>query len=346
MTKAPEGDLLAARLESVQSLRGIAALFVVSQHICFIGRGSFGVDIFFLISGFIIMLSTEKGREHFLVKRLIRIVPLYYLFTFVSFLAAFFIPALFDNTKADVISLVKSLLFIPFEQSGVTQPLYRIGWTINYEVMFYLLFFISMLISFRFRAIICTLLICLLAGLGALFPNLPEPARFWTDSIILEFAVGMLSYYLIRFWYGKVAEKEKTSPLFCKICVIIGMIACVSLFLFMYKSYENSFLCSIPEFIRWGLPSFVIFLIFLRIGFTCSFPGILVLLGNMSFSIYMIHYFPMRFLGRIIGNTMNPNTVQVFITLGMVALSLACAYLSYILIEKKFTKYLKNKLEV
>ena len=39
------------RFESVQSLRGIAALFVLMQHICFIERGSFGVDIFFLMVG-------------------------------------------------------------------------------------------------------------------------------------------------------------------------------------------------------------------------------------------------------------------------------------------------------
>ena len=58
--------------DSIQALRGLAALFVVFQHIRFLNFGAFGVDIFFCISGFMIMFTTEKSTKYFFRKRLIR----------------------------------------------------------------------------------------------------------------------------------------------------------------------------------------------------------------------------------------------------------------------------------
>lgn len=80
------------KIESVQMMRGIAALSVVFCHIGMLGRGSFGVDLFFCISGFIMMLVTEKNCNNFLKKRFLRICPLYYLLTIGSFLMALIVP--------------------------------------------------------------------------------------------------------------------------------------------------------------------------------------------------------------------------------------------------------------
>ena len=67
--------------DSIQALRGLADLFVVFQHVRFLNFGAFGVDIFFCISGFMIMFTTEKSTKYFFRKRLVRILPLYYLMT-------------------------------------------------------------------------------------------------------------------------------------------------------------------------------------------------------------------------------------------------------------------------
>ena len=80
--------------DSIQALRGLAALFVVFQHVRFLNFGAFGVDIFFCISGFMIMFTTEKSTKYFFRKRLVRILPLYYLMTLGTYLLLLLFPSM------------------------------------------------------------------------------------------------------------------------------------------------------------------------------------------------------------------------------------------------------------
>ena len=142
------------RFYGIQVLRGITALFIVLEHIRFLNCGAFGVDIFFCISGFMIMFSTQKDTSHFLSKRLIRILPLYYLMTLSTFFLLLLFPNLFATSTPKIEYLVKSLLFLPFDiGDGAIQPLMRVGWTIQCEIFFYLLFRFSLWISHRFRGL-------------------------------------------------------------------------------------------------------------------------------------------------------------------------------------------------
>ena len=136
--------------DSIQALRGIASLLVILVHIRFLNRNAFavGVDIFFCISGFMIMFSTHTGPKYFLRKRLFRILPLYYLMTIGTFFLLVLFPGMFQESRANPVFLLKSLLFIPFDPGGgLIQPLMRVGWTINYEILFYIIFFLAMKIS-------------------------------------------------------------------------------------------------------------------------------------------------------------------------------------------------------
>ena len=202
--------------DSIQALRGLAALFVVFQHVRFLNFGAFGVDIFFCISGFMIMFTTEKSTKYFFRKRLIRILPLYYLMTFGTYAMLLFFPSMFQQTRHNLSYLVKSLLFIPFDiGGGIIQPLVRIGWTINCEMLFYLLFFIAFHISMKYRGLICSAFLAVLVGAvqicapaisswqspigGILSPVL----MFYGDPVMLEFIFGILAYYLLRFLYTR-----------------------------------------------------------------------------------------------------------------------------------------------
>lgn len=156
--------------DSIQALRGLAALFVVFQHVRFLNFGAFGVDIFFCISGFMIMFTTEKSTKYFFRKRLVRILPLYYLMTLGTYLSLLLFPSMFQQTRHDFSYLAKSLLFIPFDiGSGAIQPLVRIGWTINCEMLFYLLFFIAFHISMKYRGLICSAFLAILVGMVQIF---------------------------------------------------------------------------------------------------------------------------------------------------------------------------------
>ena len=82
----------------IQALRGITALFVALEHVRFLNCGAFGVDIFFVISGFMVMFSTHDNTKHFLCKRFIRIYPLYALVTIGTYFLLLLFPAMFQLT--------------------------------------------------------------------------------------------------------------------------------------------------------------------------------------------------------------------------------------------------------
>src|SRR5687768_6729717 len=137
---------------SIQYLRGLAAILVLASHALLYpllehdlayGRlGWLGVILFFVISGFIMVAVTGEGKfsaSDFLRRRFIRIVPMYGAATLLAAALALFAPQLFKTTVYDGAELVMSLLFIPFYNpvSGGIHPLYKLGWTLNYEIFFY-----------------------------------------------------------------------------------------------------------------------------------------------------------------------------------------------------------------
>ena len=136
------------KIESIQILRFIAAFSVMMVHLPIFSFGIWGVDIFFVISGFIMMYVTDKDYKFFFVKRLIRIVPLYWILTVGVFIIALINPDFLNNTSANIKHLIKSMLFIPFDKNGIGHfPILFLGWTLNFEIIFYLLFALSIFIS-------------------------------------------------------------------------------------------------------------------------------------------------------------------------------------------------------
>jgi peptidoglycan/LPS O-acetylase OafA/YrhL len=112
---------------SIQLLRAIAALSIAylncttADNYKFFSTGAFGVDIFFIISGFIIVYMVSKNTENFLIKRIIRIVPLYFLATVAMALTVMFFHGFLDNRTISISSFIKSILFIPgTENSGLS----------------------------------------------------------------------------------------------------------------------------------------------------------------------------------------------------------------------------------
>ena len=92
-----KNDYFKQRFNSIQILRGIACIFVIFGHIAYANVGIFAVDTFFIISGFMILYSTNKNdNSFFLTKRLLRIIPLYYLMTFFTYISMYIFPSLFE----------------------------------------------------------------------------------------------------------------------------------------------------------------------------------------------------------------------------------------------------------
>jgi hypothetical protein len=152
-------------LQSIRTLRGLAALLVVGFHAAekaglSFKVGAIGVDLFFVISGFIIWVVTAQRPATpgtFLLNRAIRVVPLYWTITLLVAGLALLVPSLLASRVLDPARLLASLLFIPhLDAAGMPWPLLAPGWTLNHEAFFYLVFAAGLLLPRPARALALT----------------------------------------------------------------------------------------------------------------------------------------------------------------------------------------------
>lgn len=208
-----------AQLLAVQVLRAFAALAVVVFHAEYdaeviAARAGLvlehsellpwmaGVDVFFVISGFIMVYTSEElfgvsgAAGFFLTRRLIRIVPLYWTATLLFLVSLVLLPSALNKAAPNLWQIVASFLFIPVERSdGLIRPVFSLGWTLNYEMFFYGLFAAALLLRRAAAVATVTAALVLLVVVGETLHRLgiqpPTILEFWSDPIVLEFAFGM-----------------------------------------------------------------------------------------------------------------------------------------------------------
>lgn len=201
------------RLEALQVLRAIAAGMVVFVHALStyrdkvdaltpsmfnFGLGELGVKLFFCISGFIIFASTESLQpgwtsfSYFIRRRLIRIAPLYWCATLI-----YAAKLALQGHAPEGSSLAYSLLFIPFKDAtGLMRPVLGVGWTLNYEMFFYLVLGGALFVPHVVRLI--SVPIVMLALVWARSNGLiVEGLGFWGDALYL-----LSDTYLLFFVMG------------------------------------------------------------------------------------------------------------------------------------------------
>lgn len=207
------------RLLAIQAIRAVAATMIVALHAQELVhlhatarsqpfsplRGfpfGAGVDLFFVISGFVIVFASRKlfaapgSRWEFMRRRLIRIVPLYWTALTLRILVLAVGVVLGAKAFPDATEIAASYLFIPFDCQGFGPeypfPILDLGWTLNYEMFFYVLFAVFVVMQ-RERAMLAVVA-CLFAGvvLASIFPPENIALRFWFRPITLEFACGAL----------------------------------------------------------------------------------------------------------------------------------------------------------
>lgn len=340
-------DFHGQRFDSIQALRGIAALFVVLEHIRFLSCGAFGVDIFFCISGFMIMYSTYENSQCFLRKRLIRILPLYYLMTLGTFLLLLLFPEMFQQTRADLVFLAKSLLFIPFDiGDGAIQPLMRIGWTVNCEIFFYVLFTIAMRISPKHRGLLCSAFLLLLTAAARLFPETCVPLQFYGNPVMLEFVLGILVYYIARWIYHCFRSSKPAQALPAQALPLLSILCAGLCFAGLMASRGTMDVAGFRRPLLWGLPSaLIVLLAFLLSLYNVKMPSALVRLGNASFSLYFMHYYPVMLLDRALFDFSVPSPRALLGTAAAIAVSVVLALVSRQLLEKRLSGFLTRHLQ-
>ena len=208
-------------IESIQHLRALAALGVVIFHALGLletrfgiesahrSLGAAGVDLFFIISGFIMWVTAvarDESPARFARKRILRIVPLYWLVTTFVLAIVLLRPSLMNSASRDPLHFVASYFFVAWPHPSVPGrdwPPVIPGWTLNYEMFFYLVVAVSLFCARRWRL---RLIAGVLAGLPLLGTVL-HPAglgEFYTHPILLEFLYGTA----LGVWFMRGVEQS------------------------------------------------------------------------------------------------------------------------------------------
>lgn len=325
----------ASRIKVIQAIRAISALLILTYHSMIIGEiGYSGVEFFCLISGYVMMLSTVTPPKQFLVRRLVRIAPLYWLCTVVMYLLILWRPGLSIMSIAKPGYLLKSILFIPFDNgTGYTTPIISVGWTLNYEVFFIAVFFIAMCISHKYRGMISVIVMLFLAMTGMLFKPDNIFLKYYTDSYILEFAYGIVLYYLIEIVLdGRGIERFAVSEK-DRLLVLRMIIAAISLVLAFWILLDPMRDMIQYRGFRLGLPAFALMFLILFMFRNTHMPGGIVRLGNISYSFYLIEFFTTAAYKSVVsGKTL---FIKIILFAVLVAVTAVLSYISWIWIEKK-----------
>jgi exopolysaccharide production protein ExoZ len=156
--------------------------------------GKFGVDIFFVISGYIMARICETDASFFLRRRLIRIVPPYWAMTLLLFLFARRYPRLLLSTHPSVPDFVKSLLFIPYYKMDLLRPILYVGWSLNYEMCFYVAIAAGLFLVPKYPLLFASSLLFAIQILCHAYAHLGAIPDFYGRRIIYEFVLGILAY--------------------------------------------------------------------------------------------------------------------------------------------------------
>jgi exopolysaccharide production protein ExoZ len=306
-------------LKSIHYLRAVAAIMVVIFHIfsnidfmrpqvesVYWMRG--GVDIFFVISGYVMVKSTENrdiSPGHFFAQRLKRIVPMYWIAT----LAAMLQINGHWNYK------LMSFLFIPAMHPDfeAMQPVVEPGWTLNYEMFFYAIFALSLLLQQAHRFAVIAVSFAALVLVGTLTEG-TDIFEFYSRPIIIEFLFGMM-----------LAKYKIELPM---IVVPIG-------FFLMFRMQP----LQLDRLWSFGLPALLIVSGALSAEKHLPHWKIASLLGSASYSIYLFHLLALGVALHFFPSTGLDSSAFAIVSLMFILLT-GCAL--YWLLERPLISVLKS----
>lgn len=326
-------------IQSIQFLRFVAASLVVffhstqavnqyfgggiSQSIIYASEfGASGVHIFFVISGFIMVYTSFSGskadfsRSQFFFKRFVRIYPIYWFYCILYLVFHHYVGKAYDGSA---IEFLGSFLLFPGYSPFIIGP----GWTLSYEVYFYLCFGTVLVLSLRRGLLVLATFFFLSIILGLIFRVADPVLRVLTDSLLIEFLFGAGIAYLLL-----VGVRAPVGLSF--VMQALGLAAFLVGYLIGYSRF--------PSLIMWGIPSAILLagLVFNeRNGLTPNLVKKCAFLGNSSYSLYLIHILLIDFLlttyQAMFGT---PRSGNIGICFLLTALCITVAFVLFELLEK------------
>jgi len=265
--------MAADRILSLQVLRFVAATAVIALHATgdasghpasgIIGcYGPFGVDLFFVLSGLIIaMVSRGRSPGEFLFARLTRILPLYWLLTLVQMLVLVAVGLL------RVAPLAPSVFLYP----SWIDPYLKVGWTLRFELLFYLA---TALVLFRREALVAIIIGYLAAWAGRIVAPKSAMLDVLGSPLILEFAAGVIIARLPR----------------SRAAALAASLAAVVWLYLLGRSPEV--LTHLSRGFFYGVPAALIVYAAFQLRLSGPVAQRLAYLGDASYAAYLVHLIP------------------------------------------------------
>jgi len=298
---------------------------------------AFGIHLFFVVSGCIMVRTTSgfgsaRGAMAFMVRRIVRVVPLYWLMTSLLLAGALLVPGLLNRPIGGPGFVFASYLFFPvMGTGGEWHPILGQGWTLDYEMFFYVLFATAMLLPRRsgLAALAGALVTLVLLG-GVLHPSF-TPLAVWTDGLLLEFLFGIAI---------GLAQDAGMRPAGwgAALALVAGGLATVMLGpLFSVGD-------GLAPWIRGGLPASIM------VGACVLGPPwrrrplalALAAVGDASYSLYLSHPFVVRILRDVwLGSVPGSVPLSAYVVLASLGAVLA-ALLLYRCVERPMTLRLQH----
>jgi peptidoglycan/LPS O-acetylase OafA/YrhL len=342
-------------IRNLQILRAVAAYGVVVFHAQpFVARlhpisvhsqlGAAGVDIFFVISGFIMVYTSGHTRRTplaFWRDRVIRIIPLYWLvlFAMIGVHAAGYRPS--GLHQWDASDLVTSLFLLPnVRLDGVPEPILTPAWTLIYEMFFYLLF--GMLLFIRSLLTITVLLTAIFSALwvfGLIYQPEDFAVRYYMNPILLEFAAGCF----LGLIYLRSFESYKNTTAGW---VLIG-IGVASLILQDYYFGEAIFRTADVRLAHFGIPAIMIVAGALALEnseYKQEYRGIL-LLGSASYAMYLAHPLILHSVFVVSAKLLPANSIGSAVVFSFIAVLAVTAgsIIVHLWVEMPLTQFIKHR---
>ncbi|WP_439883107.1 acyltransferase family protein [Pontibacter sp. MBLB2868] len=342
-------------LKSVQALRATAALMVVFFHLMmvetkygntnlvfqFFHFGEAGVDLFFVISGFIMVLvtSSEQGTKiepgRFLYNRFTRIYPTYWFYFLLVLVVWFIKPGWVNSSATTEPDFISSFFLIPNNGMQFVQ----VAWTLEYEIFFYIIFAIAITLPRPFSLPVVLLTLSALVFTGLVTKTTSPVAATVTSTVLLEFVAGCL----IGYFYLK---NQKSSSLYY-LALLTGFgLFVLELLHFSWVSYLPEDLLVVQRELAYGLPAALLVFgaTFIEKHKTVKIPNWLLKIGDASYSLYLSHILVLAFIGKLwtlMGmNNLLPNH---FMLVTMLISTVVVGIASHKLVEKPLIFLFRKK---
>lgn len=336
------------RYDGIQVLRLVAALLVVVTHATLYTTerlnpglgvwrfGAIGVDIFFVISGFVMMASTRSlvgmpdGWKYFAMRRITRIVPIYWIATTVKLLTLLAIPAAVLHATLSS-KVLMSYFFLPTRNvDGNVEPLLGVGWTLLFEMAFYTIFAISLLVRANTLAF-CGIVLSALAVGNIFRGDSWPPALVYLDAQVLYFLAGMMiAAYVIR---GHRA----------RYLVGLAYVAGLAAFIHIVNAVRHGTFSVWLDLLRHpGVVALVLAVVVAEPLLSGRVPRVLTFGGDASYSLYLFHPLCAPIVPTALA-VLGLTNAAVSVVLCVVAVTVVASFI-YRFVERPTTRQLHKRL--